>query len=312
MKINAHGSALLYSSYLGGDMTDGGDSIAVDAGGNAYVTGHTGSPNFPTTIGAFESPFKRFVSKIAFDPGDKVGNPSTHVSAASYIYPSPLAPESIVSAFGSNLATTTASATSTPLPTTLGGTTVMVDGRAAQLFFVSPTQINYLIPRPPEPLRGILAPITILSGDGSFSTSMIETNRISPGVFSADASGGGLVAGIALRQKPDNTQTFESIVRFDPTLNKIVAIPIDLGPEGDRVFLAIFGTGWRFRSSETAGKVKIGGVDVPVLYIGLQPTLFGVDQINVELTRTLAGKGEVDLEVMVDDKLANRTRVTIK
>lgn len=78
------------------------------------------------------------------------------------------------------------------------------------------------------------------------------------------------------------------------------------------MFLAIFGTGWRFRSSETSGKVKIGGVDLPVLYIGLQPTLFGVDQINVELTRNLAGKGEVDLEVMVDDKVANRTRVTIK
>jgi len=37
-----------------------------------------------------------------------------------------------------------------------------------------------------------------------------------------------------------------------------------------------------------------------------------VDQINVELTRTLAGKGEVDLEVMVDGKVANKTRVNIK
>src|SRR5262249_24198446 len=111
---------------------------------------------------------------------------------------------------------------------------------------------------------------------------------VAPGVFSADASGGGLVAAVAQRQKPDGAVTYEAIVRFDPAVNKFVAIPIDLGPDGDHVFLSIFGTGWRFRSSETAAKVKVGGVEVPVLYVGLQPTLEGVDQINVELTRTLA------------------------
>src|SRR5262249_60280002 len=47
-KINPAGSALLYSTYLGGSGTEGGGSIAVDAAGNAYVTGNTGSTNFPT------------------------------------------------------------------------------------------------------------------------------------------------------------------------------------------------------------------------------------------------------------------------
>jgi uncharacterized protein (TIGR03437 family) len=60
-KISADGSALLYSTYLGGTQSDGnhgGDSalgIAVDAAGNAYVTGSTSSPNFPITPGAFQS-----------------------------------------------------------------------------------------------------------------------------------------------------------------------------------------------------------------------------------------------------------------
>src|SRR5439155_16790218 len=62
-KLNPTGSALVYSTYLGGTSTgssagvssEGGRGIAVDADGNAYVTGTTDSTNFPTTPGAFQT-----------------------------------------------------------------------------------------------------------------------------------------------------------------------------------------------------------------------------------------------------------------
>jgi hypothetical protein len=53
-KINPRGSALVYSTYLGGSCSDGGQGIAVDSAGNAYVAGNTFSTNFPTTLGAFQ------------------------------------------------------------------------------------------------------------------------------------------------------------------------------------------------------------------------------------------------------------------
>ena len=52
-KLNAAGSALVYSTYLGGNSTDIGNDIAIDGSGNAYLTGNTNSTNFPTA-----SPFQ--------------------------------------------------------------------------------------------------------------------------------------------------------------------------------------------------------------------------------------------------------------
>jgi Bacterial Ig-like domain (group 3)/Beta-propeller repeat len=54
-KINAAGSALVYSTYLGGTGYDSGSGIAVDSGGNAYIAGLTQSTDFPITPGAFQT-----------------------------------------------------------------------------------------------------------------------------------------------------------------------------------------------------------------------------------------------------------------
>src|SRR5262249_33563757 len=54
MKINPTGSALIYSSFLGGRSIEQFRGIAIDRRGNAYVTGSAGSPDFPTTDGAFQ------------------------------------------------------------------------------------------------------------------------------------------------------------------------------------------------------------------------------------------------------------------
>jgi hypothetical protein len=68
-KFNAAGTALVYSTYLGGTDRENGADIAVDSGGNAYVTGYTSSRCFPTTTGAFDTswPFgdEAFVTKIS-------------------------------------------------------------------------------------------------------------------------------------------------------------------------------------------------------------------------------------------------------
>lgn len=67
--LNAAGSRLLYSTYLGGLYTDDGNAIAIDGDRNAYVTGYTVSPNFPTSPGAYDTSltgnYDAFVTKFS-------------------------------------------------------------------------------------------------------------------------------------------------------------------------------------------------------------------------------------------------------
>jgi hypothetical protein len=67
-KLNASGTGLIYSSRFGGNLRDACYGLAVDAAGNAYVTGFTGSANFPTTPGAFQTTLgvadNAFVTKL--------------------------------------------------------------------------------------------------------------------------------------------------------------------------------------------------------------------------------------------------------
>ena len=67
-KLNPTGTALVYSTYLGGTNDDRGNGIAVDTAGDAYVTGQTTSTDFPTTAGGFQTPYggdqDAFVAKL--------------------------------------------------------------------------------------------------------------------------------------------------------------------------------------------------------------------------------------------------------
>ncbi|MGH9847726.1 MAG: hypothetical protein ACREEM_54245, partial [Blastocatellia bacterium] len=215
------------------------------------------------------------------------------------------------------LATTMQSATVSPLPTTLAGTSVKVrdsagSERLAPLFFVSPTQVNYQIPL--GTANGA-ATVTITSGDGKVSAGTTRIASVAPGLFAADASGRGLAAALALRIKADGSQQFEPVARFDPAQNKFVAVPIDLGPESDQVFLILFGTGIRYRSSLSAAAATIGGpigVDAQVTFAGAQGGFAGLDQVNVRLSRSLIGRGELDVVLTVDGQTANTVTLSIR
>jgi uncharacterized protein (TIGR03437 family) len=235
------------------------------------------------------------------------------VSAASYRGPA-LAPDSIVAAFGEHLAPSVGTATGCCLLPQLAGVSVKVRDsatveRLAGLFFVSPGQINYLIP--PGTATGP-ATVTITNGASTVAVGMVEISSVAPGLFTADASGQGLPAALVVRIKADGTQQLEPVASFDPAQNRFVAVPIDLGPATEQVFLVLFGTGIRFRSSLSSVTATMGAMEAEVQYAGPQGPFFGLDQVNVRLPRALAGRGEVDVMLSVDGKATNPVRVSIR
>jgi uncharacterized protein (TIGR03437 family) len=258
---------------------------------------------------------------ILLDRGGTVPYGAASVSAASFSGPT-FAPEAIVAAFGNGLATATASATTLPLPTTLATTTVKIKDSAgiegaAPLFFVSPSQVNYLIPA--ETALGIASVSIEVRRDGflfSVLGNPLNIVRAAPRLFTANANGNGAPAAFVLRFKADGTQSAEPVTQFDSAQNRFVPRPIESGAESDRVFLILFGTGVRGAGPVETVTAQIGGLPVDVLFTGALSGFAGLDQINLRLSRNallaLAGRGETELLLFADNRLANMVQVVVK
>ena len=150
----------------------------------------------------------------------------------------------------------------TPLPTTLGGTAVEVTDssgvtRPCPLFFVSDGQINFQIA--PGTATGP-ATITVQREGRGPLTGQVEVEDVAPGLFTANAQGNSAPAAAYLRIDGDGIRAPEMLL-FEG--NNSQPLPIDLGPEGDQIFLLLAGTGIRgFTDAVTA---SIEGIDIPVL-----------------------------------------------
>jgi uncharacterized protein (TIGR03437 family) len=240
-------------------------------------------------------------------------HPVTTVSAASFRGPA-LAPAAIAALFGNAFSAATAQANAAPLPTELAETRAIIKDSAgierfAPLFFVSPTQINLQIP--PDTAEGA-ATITVQSSFGATATSNVEITKVAPGLFTANANGRGVAAAVVVRVKADGTQIFEPVADFDPQRQEFIPRPIDLSDAREEVILLLFGTGLRARSSLAAVTTTLGGINAEVLYAGAQDGFVGLDQINVRLPRTLAGRGPIELVVTADGKLTVPISISIK
>lgn len=146
--------------------------------------------------------------------------------------------------------------------------------RAASLFFVSPNQINCVIP---TGTANGAASLAVTSGDGKLSAATVQIVSVAPGLFSSDGSGNGFASGYVLRVRANGSQIVEQIARWDSTLGKMVGVPIDLSSATDQVYFIAFGTGFRWRSSLAGVSATIGGTTTQVLFAGEQGGFVGVD-----------------------------------
>ncbi len=217
--------------------------------------------------------------------------PLAVVSAAGY-QPDFSTPGSIAAAFGEGLAISTLAANATPLPTTLGGTRIFVNGVAAQLFFVSPRQINFQFPT--ETFAGTAVVEVELNGQLQ-ARGTLMLGRIRPAIFTANGSGTGAPAAVATRDGIN----YYAVGNPNGQPNPVNA--------GD--VLVLFGTGFQQGNRETA-KVTIGGRAAEVLYAGRQGQFIGADQLNIQIPPGLSGL--VDANVEFNGRAANPVKLLVR
>ncbi len=267
-------------------------------------------PSCCETLAQVQSEFGQPVVVVASTSVTNANNTATgswiaNVSDADAGYR--LAPDSIAVAYGQNLATGTAQATSTTLPTTLGGVSVTVTDsagavRPAGLFYVSPGQIDYLIP------AGTASGMATVKVGSNASAALI--GDVGPGLFSANGNGKGVAAALAVRASADGTQTPVNV--FQCSASGCASVPMDLGAPTDILVVELYGTGLRGRTSLSNVAAEIGGVPATVAYAGAQLQFPGVDQVNLYVPRTLVGAGEVPVVLTVDGITANVVTVNLK
>jgi uncharacterized protein (TIGR03437 family) len=176
-----------------------------------------------------------------------------------------LSPGSWVSIYGVNFAAAPQSAQSAALPTTLGGLSVTVAGLPASLGYVSPTQVNALIPFEVAIPTNTVVPLVITSG-GSNGSYNIRLTRDAPAIFSQNESGFGLA------------------LVFDAKFNPVATVH-----PNDVLILYAAGLGPVDSSGRVVDPVEIyvGERKAQVMFAGLAPGLPGVYQLNV-IAPTLA------------------------
>jgi uncharacterized protein (TIGR03437 family) len=145
---------------------------------NSVVTINSNAPNGPQSV------------TVSFTATPRAVVSST-VNAATFASNQPVAPNQIVTIFGSNLATSTAQASRFPLPTELGGARVLLDGVPAPLLFASSGQINLVAPAELAGVAGSNTLLNLYSGSLAARAISVPVSRQSPGVFSALGNGVG-------------------------------------------------------------------------------------------------------------------------
>lgn len=197
------------------------------------------------------------------------------VNAASFARFTPLAPGSIFSLFGRNLATARAEASGFPLPRELGEASVTLGGLPVPLFYADSGQVNGQVPLELAP--GTMASLLVTRRGVAAPPDIVTVAPVQPGIFTVDQSGAGQGA----------------------ILNAANELASPTRPARAGEIVQVFGTGLGSTTPAVASgepapsnppatvnnpvTVTIGGLNAPVHFAGLAPGFVGLYQVNVQV-----------------------------
>jgi uncharacterized protein (TIGR03437 family) len=232
------------------------------------------------------------------------------VNGASFDGTAPAAPGEIVSIFGENFISQLAVPPGDPLPTSLQGVSVTLNGAMAPLFFVAPGQINAQVP---YGVTGTSATVQVTTPAGTSNTETINLAAASPAIFTVSQNGSGQAVVVFANSTtivgPVKSGTDWRPAKAGDTItiyiNGLGAVtpPINDGWNScDQSICAPDFSNLTLRNTAVRPVVKIGGLTVPdnsIQYSGLTPQFAGLYQINLTIPDGITPSGAVPVVVQL-------------
>ncbi len=221
------------------------------------------------------------------------------VSNVNPVLGAPSSPGAVVSIYGKRLAAAAAQPASAQLPTELGGTRVLIGGVAAPLFYVSPGQINALIP-------------SELSADAAYSVAVLTQGRVATpkSVRLAKLSPG--IAAYADGRVIAQHSDYSLVTGSAPAKPNeyIVFYLVGMGPTTPSVPTGTLSPSSPLAYAVSQPTVTIGGLPATVAFAGLTPGGVGLYQINVQVPAA-APNGDLAIVVTQDNVAANTVTLPV-
>jgi uncharacterized protein (TIGR03437 family) len=223
------------------------------------------------------------VSGGVLSSGDYIGSPAQGL---------------LVSIFGDSLADGVLGNTSLPLPVQLGSTRVTLSGRVLPMLYVSPKQVNVLIPY--EAVANSAQQLTLLRGNASSVPVPIAVFDNQPAILSANGSGAG--QGLIFRIDASSAQILANASSPAKAGDVLVIYGVGLGgvsplvKSGDPAPLS------NLEPITGTAAVTIGGIPAKVLFAGLTPAYAGLYQLNVVVPAGVSAGSQVPVTVFVNGR----------
>ncbi|HXA67421.1 MAG TPA: IPT/TIG domain-containing protein [Bryobacteraceae bacterium] len=258
------------------------------------------------------------MSCVAFAQPPSIANGGV-LNGASFATGQPITVGSLVSIFGTNLASATAQADTIPLSNNLSGVTVQwANGSKtvnAPLVYVSATQVNAQVPWelvPPGATQNVS--VTVTSDSGTSAPAQVTVGPFSPGIFATPSL-------LAIAQNVDGTlaqpagsipgltthpvKVGDAIIIYATGLGQV-----DFPPADGAIPPATVQSANGFVNTLNTPTVLVGGMQAQVLFSGLQPQFVGVNQVNIVIPPTAPTGNAVPLQIQMGG-ITSPSNVTI-
>jgi len=225
------------------------------------------------------------------------GKVTLAIASAASATPGAIAPGAIATLYGTGLATGTATASTFPLPQSLAGASVTVNGIAAPIFYASSSQINFQVPFEVSPGPATVSLSLNATPVGSITVPLFP---VAPGIFLVGQGSAAVV-------NPDDS--INSPAQPAPVGTVVSAYVTGLGAVSPAVGS---GTAAPLRPLSNAPGVTatIGGVAANISFAGLAPGFAGLYQVNIQVPQVTPG--QYDLQVFVQGSGSNAAAISVQ